>query len=120
MTPSLALKFPRTGMRSVNHLANVSFENMEGWNFFEHNFRSRVDFHENECAAETIELVFLDDNPRPHSLGLSEFSRFKADGSRVPRDDIDFPFELWFEPYPEVYEQIQELIELDPNSVFYD
>lgn len=85
LTPSLAIKFPRTGMRSVNHLANISFENMEGWNFFEHNFRSRVDFHENECAQETIELVFLDDNPRPHSLGLSEFARNKSDGSPVRR-----------------------------------
>ena len=50
LTPSLAMKFPRTNMRSVNHLANVSFETMTGWNFFEHNYRSRVDFHTDECA----------------------------------------------------------------------
>lgn len=118
LTPSLAMKFPRSGMRSVNHLANVSFENMEGWNFFEHNFRSRVDFHENDCAAETIELVFLDDNPRPHSLGLSEFASYKQDGTE--ETNVEFPFELWFEPTTDVYNQIETIMTNDPSLVFYD
>ena len=114
LTPSLAIKFSRDGMRSVNHLANVSFETMEGWNFFGHNYRSRVDFHENECAALTIERIFLDDNPRPHSLGLSEFSKYKQDGSYVG-DDYDFPFELWFEPEQGVVDHIADILN-DPDS----
>ena len=43
LTPSLAIKFPRDGTRSVNHLANVSFDPVEGWNFFAHDFLSRVE-----------------------------------------------------------------------------
>ena len=43
LTPSLAIKFPRDGMPSVNHLANVSFDPVEGWNFFAREFRSKVD-----------------------------------------------------------------------------
>jgi len=44
LTPSLAIKFLRDGIRSVNHLANVSFDPTDSFNFFENNFRSRVDF----------------------------------------------------------------------------
>lgn len=43
LTPSLAIKFVRDGIRSVNHLANVNFEGTNSWNFFANDFRSRVD-----------------------------------------------------------------------------
>ena len=43
LTPSLAIKFVRDGMRSVNHLANVDFEPTSSFNFFANDFRSRVD-----------------------------------------------------------------------------
>ena len=44
LTPSLALKFPRNGMRSVNQLANVSFEPTNSFNFFAAPFRTNIDF----------------------------------------------------------------------------
>ena len=59
LAPSLAIKFLRDGMRSVNVLANVGFESTSSFNFFAANFRARVDLHENECAADTIERKFL-------------------------------------------------------------
>lgn len=43
LTPSLAIKFPRDGMRSVNHLANVSFEPTDSFNFMANDFKSRVE-----------------------------------------------------------------------------
>lgn len=44
LTPSLAIKVLRDGMESVNHMANVSFDPTTSWNFFENDFRSRIDF----------------------------------------------------------------------------
>lgn len=43
LTPSLAIKFTRDGIPSVNHLANVSFDPVEETNFFARDFRSKVD-----------------------------------------------------------------------------
>ena len=65
LAPSLAIKFLRDKMPSVNHLANVGFESTSSFNFFSSTFRSRIDLHTNECAAETIELTFLDVQNRP-------------------------------------------------------
>ena len=42
LTPSLALKFTRDGVRSVNLLANVSFEPTESHNFFANDFRVNI------------------------------------------------------------------------------
>ena len=60
LTPSLAIKFPRDGIRSVNHLANVSFDPTTSFNFFRNTFRSRVDLFEDQCAVDTIQRKFLD------------------------------------------------------------
>ena len=50
LTPSLAIKFLRDGMESVNHLANVSFEPTTSFNFFANNFHSMVDLFTDQCA----------------------------------------------------------------------
>lgn len=42
LTPTLALKFTRTGMRSVNHLANVNFEPTTSFDFFANPFLTHV------------------------------------------------------------------------------
>ena len=65
LAPSLAIKFLRDGMRSVNVLANVGFESTSSFNFFAGNFRTRVDLHVNECAADTIERKFLEVQASP-------------------------------------------------------
>ena len=49
LTPSIAIKFLRDGMKSVNHLANVSFGPSKSFNFFANDFRSSVPLFENEC-----------------------------------------------------------------------
>ena len=42
LTPALALKFPRTKIASVNHVANTSFEPSTSWNFFKNDFKVRI------------------------------------------------------------------------------
>ena len=43
LTPSFGLKFLRDGMESSNHVTNVSFEPTTSFNFFENDFRSRIE-----------------------------------------------------------------------------
>ena len=50
LTPSLAIKFLRDGMESVNHLANVSFDPTTSFNFFANIFRSRIDLFGDTCG----------------------------------------------------------------------
>lgn len=103
LTPSLGIKFLRDGMRSVNHLANVSFDPTDSWNFFENHFHSRIDFFEGDCAEQTIQRKFLEVTSTIQSLGLSEFAAFNTDGSRV--GNVSFPFDLHFVPNPELAAQ---------------
>lgn len=49
LTPTLALKFLRDGISSVNHLANVNFEPTSSWNFFKNHFHTKVPFFTDEC-----------------------------------------------------------------------
>lgn len=100
LTPTMAMKFPRDGRTSVNHLANTSFEPSSSWNFFANPFRSRVDFFKDPMNQESVQKKFLEQTSRPQSLGLSEFSKYNMDGSPVV--DMEFPFDLWFEPNPEL------------------
>ena len=100
LAPSLAIKFLRDGMRSVNVLANVGFESTSSWNFMSSDFRARIDLHENECAASTIERKFANVQLRPQSLGLAEISKFSSDGTE--ENDFVFPYSLWFEPSSDV------------------
>ena len=60
LTPSLAIKFLRDGMKSVNHLANVSFGPTDSFNFFANNFRSKIPLFEDVCAQETIQKKFTE------------------------------------------------------------
>jgi len=50
LTPSLAIKFLRDGMESVNHMGNVSFEPTQSFNFFSGPFHSRLPLHMDPCA----------------------------------------------------------------------
>ena len=42
LTPTLAIKFPRDGMHSVNHVANSGFEPTKSFNFFLKNFGTNI------------------------------------------------------------------------------
>ena len=50
LTPTIALKFPRTGKPSVNHLANTSFEPSTSFNFFKNDFKVRIPLFTDTCA----------------------------------------------------------------------
>jgi hypothetical protein len=54
LTPSFALKFPRSKIPSANILANTSFEPTESYNFFEFDFKTRIKFFTNGYAIKTI------------------------------------------------------------------
>ena len=42
LTPTMALKFQRDGIASVNFTANTGFEPSTSWNFFENDFKTRI------------------------------------------------------------------------------
>lgn len=54
LTPTLAMKFPRNKIHSANILANTSFEPSSSYNFFEKDFKTRVDFFTNAFNQKTI------------------------------------------------------------------
>lgn len=54
LTPSMALKFPRTGMHSINHLANVNFEPTNSFDFFANDFLTHVPMFTERGAQQTI------------------------------------------------------------------
>ena len=99
LNPSLAMKFTRDGMKSVNMLANVAFEQSNSFNFFKNDFRVNIDMFSNECAQKTIRETFLEQNTWINNLGLSEFAWFTQEGlsSQVEEETLHFPFDLWFE-----------------------
>ena len=60
LIPSIAIKFLRDGMESVNHLANVSFEPQDNFNFFAKDFRSAIELFANEGEKKTIQKKFTE------------------------------------------------------------
>lgn len=44
LTPTMAIKFLRDGISSVNFLANTNFEPSTSWNFFANHFHTRIPF----------------------------------------------------------------------------
>lgn len=113
LTPTLAIKFLRDGMPSVNHLANTSFEPSDSWNFFANDFPSHIPLFVDECAQDSIQRKFAEARGRVGTLGLAEFARVNADGSVVDTSLFDFPFEIVFAPN-------QELAALWPDEREYD
>ena len=102
LTPALAIKFLRDGMESVNHMGNVSFEPTQSFNFFSGPFHSRLPLNQDICIQETINKKAAEATSFITSLGLSNFSRYKTDGTEIPENRRLMPFDLWFEPSAEV------------------
>ncbi len=96
LTPTFAMKFPRSKIPSANILANTSFEPSESYNFFENDFKTRINFFTNEYNIKTIQRKFIEQTETIQSTGLSDFSRFRVDGGAVA--DYRFPFDLFFAP----------------------
>jgi len=94
------MKFPRNKIPSANILANTSFEPSNSYNFFENDFKCRVNFCLDPLNQMTIQRKFLEETETFQSFGLSDFSRFNVDGS--PVTNFVFPFELTFAPTPAV------------------
>lgn len=99
LTPSLAIKFTRDGIRSVNLLANVSFEPKPSFNFFANDFRINIPLFTDACAVETIQESFKQQNAWINNLGVSELARMTQAGesSKVENSDLVYPFDLWLE-----------------------
>jgi len=100
LTPSLAIKFLRDGMPSVNHMGNVSFEPTQSFNFFSGPFHSRLPLHADTCAQESIQKKAAEATSMISSLGVANFSRYKTDGTEI--EDYKMPFDIWFEPTKEM------------------
>lgn len=79
LSPTMALKFPRNGMESVNHLAQPGWMPSGSWNFFEEGTDFKISLGEfpNECEEATIEQKFREATFFMSSLGQAEFARVR-------------------------------------------
>jgi len=100
LTPSMALKFPRDTMHSANLLANVSFEPTNSFNFFANDFLTNIPMFDDSCNQGTIQRKFLEVTSWIGALGYSDFAKFDVHGNT--ETNVEFPFDLWFEPNPEL------------------
>ena len=107
LTPAMALKFPRDGMQSVNHLAQSGWSSTGSWNFFETNdffndFKIKLEEFPDGCEEATIEQKFREVSFFVTSVGQAEFARVQTDGT-VESDPV-FPIlgRLKFRPHPGV------------------
>ena len=82
LTPTMALKFPRDGMQSVNNFAQPSWSASGSWNFFEDNdYKISLGEFPDGCEEATIEQKFREVSFFMSSLGQAEFSRVRTDGT---------------------------------------
>lgn len=118
LTPSFAMKFLRSGMRSVNllTLANEQFTPSDNFNFFSGNFNTRLSFFKDECAKKTIQRKFLQATERVQSLGNAELSKHNVDGTRVRDIDMVFPFNIEFRPVSAIKDRFSHEREFDQNG----
>ena len=111
LTPSLAIKFLRDGMESVNHMGNVSFEPTQSFNFFSGPFRSRLPIIQDTCAQETMLKKVAEAGNIVSSLGVANFARYKTDGTEI--EDYKVPFEIWFEPTEDMKTRFPDTLQKD-------
>lgn len=100
LTPSVAFKFTRDGIPSVNHVANTGWGPSGSYNFMANEFKTKIGNFENACEKETIQRKFQDVTKHVGSVGLAEFSRVKQDG--YVSDRMHFPANLKFVPHDDV------------------
>lgn len=115
LSPSIALKFPRTNKPSVNILAAGSFEPSTSFNFFKGPITPRMPPHSRKIEVQTIERKFVDWNRTIGAVGLSEFSRFTVGGVEVK--PFVFPFDLRFAPDPAIATKFSDLREKNAAGV---
>ena len=100
LTPSLAMKFQRDGIESVNLFGAVSFEASDSWNFFENDFSNRIGVFENLINKESIEKKFGERTKFIGSTGLGEFSRMQQCATEI--EDYVTPYSLRYVPTSQV------------------
>ena len=87
-------------MHSANLLANVSFEPTNSFNFFANDFLTNIPMFDDSCNQGTIQRKFLEVTSWIGALGYSDFAKFDVHGNT--ETNVEFPFDLWFEPNPEL------------------
>ena len=115
LSPSIALKFPRTNKPSVNILAADSFEPSTSFNFFKAPLTTNMALFSADIAAKTITRKELEVNRTIGAVGLSEFSRFTVGGVEVK--PFVFPFDLRFAPDPAIRTKFSDLREKNAAGV---
>lgn len=58
LTPTAAFKFPREGIRSVNHLANTDWGPSGSYDFMANEFKTQIGNFESVCEVSTIQRKF--------------------------------------------------------------
>jgi len=97
-SPSVALKFFVDGKKSRNLLTQVNFDGVEDGYFFENNFTNHPPRSTNECMQKTVEKKFADASMFTFSTGTSHLSTVFEDGTEVPCEEANFPYEVILVP----------------------
>ena len=101
LTPSVAVKFLRDGMKSANILAQPSFKNSGSWNFMKEPFKTRVEMFDpavDKIEVATIEKKLLGGSNNPYLVAVRESFEYNQDGSEVPAEEIGWiPYQVEFE-----------------------
>lgn len=119
LTPSIAIKFTRDGMQSVNHLANVSFGPTNSFNFFANDFKSKIPLFEHEMDQQTVQRKFTEissifNYDTLGQVGTSEFAKYKTDGTAIAPHKM--PWHTWFVPNPDIRAMWPETREYDDTG----
>ena len=99
LLPSVALKFLRDGVKSINIVAMPSFVSTNSWNFFRDPMKTRVDpFTEEEHYYEfhTIRRRLANNTPRPYVGGVAPLAMELVNGGPAS-GTLATPYELHFE-----------------------
>ena len=112
ISPSIGIKFLRTGQPSANYLGMVSFEDTGSFNFFENDFSNHLPKHEGDCGPQTIGRFHSKATRFIYQNGNSRLATHAEDGST--ESSILFPFQLKFSPIK------ANLPITDDTEMFYD
>ena len=96
LMPALALKFLIDGEMSANLFGMPAFTGSESWDFFKHDFGSRVDPFTDDMPIEkaTILKKLIEGSEHPYATGVSVIAKQYSNGTKLAENDISAPYAL--------------------------
>ena len=97
--PAAAIKFLRDGTFAENIVATPNLTGSSSWNFFHEPMKTRVEpFDENThpIKAATKQKKMVEASSRPFATAVGTIGATFPDGTELPRDNVNIPYELRF------------------------